>query len=504
MQNNSEIIVVGSGIAGLSFAINIAKLIPTIKISVLTKSEIVLSNSNFAQGGIAVVTNLVKDSYQAHIKDTLASGGGLSKPSIVKLVVETAYERLNELVDYGVEFNHTPEGEFDLALEGGHSVHRVVHAFDNTGEHVVKSLIKKALSCKNISFYENLFCIDILKDENEKVRGVSALNLDTNKIENHIGKMVVLATGGSGQVYKHTTNPAVATGDGVAMGIKAGALVSNLNFVQFHPTALYEENKPRLDLLTEAIRGFGAYIVNKEGKRFVFDYDTRGELATRDIVSKAIFSEIKLSDEPCVFLDCRHLDVEKFKEKFPQIYLNLKSKDYSITRDLIPIVPAAHYQCGGLKVNERGQTNIDGLYAIGECAETGLHGANRLASNSLLEAIVFAHEAAEYISFTFNECQSTAKINERTYLISTENDKAYITAIDELRSTMSKYATIASNEKDIQLALEKLEQINRNVNEQNDHTTISEQSLTFTNLMTNALAITRFKKLQLSNKKIHI
>ena len=324
VRNNSEIIVIGSGIAGLSFAINITKLIPNIKISVLTKSEIVLSNSNFAQGGIAVVTNLVKDSYEAHIKDTLASGGGLSKPSIVKLVVETAYERLKELVDYGVEFNHTPEGEFDLALEGGHSVHRVVHAFDNTGEHVVKSLIKKALSCKNISFYENRFCIDILKDENEKVRGVSALNLNTNEIENHVGKIVVLATGGSGQVYKHTTNPAVATGDGVAMGIKAGALVSNLNFVQFHPTALYEENKPRLDLLTEAIRGFGAYIVNKEGKRFVFDYDTRGELATRDIVSKAIFSEIKISGEPCVFLDCKQLDLEKFKEKFPQIYSNLK------------------------------------------------------------------------------------------------------------------------------------------------------------------------------------
>ncbi|MCO5258777.1 MAG: L-aspartate oxidase [Crocinitomicaceae bacterium] len=500
MQNkNSEIIVIGSGIAGLSFAINIAKRIPDCTINVITKSEVALSNSNFAQGGIAVVTNLVKDSYEAHIQDTLASGGGLSKPSIVKLVVETAYDRLKELVEYGVEFNHTPNGEFDLALEGGHSQHRVVHAFDNTGEHVVKSLILKAKSIPNIQFFENRFCIDLLKNTEGAVKGTSVLNLQTKEIEIYKAKLVILASGGSGQVYKHTTNPDVATGDGVAMGMKLGALVANLNFIQFHPTALYEENKPRLDLLTEAIRGFGAYIRNKEGKRFVFDYDPRGELATRDIVSKAIFSELRKSGDACVYLDCKHLNTKDFNEKFPQTTKNLHSKNIDITKDLIPIVPAAHYQCGGLKVDEVGQTTVKGLFAIGECAETGLHGVNRLASNSLLEGLVFAHESAEYIAKHYSDYSNASTVEIPNYQLEESNDAQFIKEINQLRNTMTKFATISSSLEDLDTAIEALNDINKQVELLNNDNQISEQRLIFNNLLVNALAITKFKRLHFLN-----
>jgi len=497
VQNKSDIVVVGSGIAGLSFAIKIAEKMPNCTINVLTKSQVALSNSNFAQGGIAVVTNLVKDSYEAHIQDTLASGGGLSKPSIVKLVIETAYERLKELVAYGVEFNKTPEGDFDLALEGGHSTHRVVHSYDHTGENVVKGLIKKASTFKNIQFFENRFCIELIKNEHGAVKGLTALNLNTNELETYVSNLVVLASGGSGQVYKYTTNPDVATGDGVAMGIKCGAMVSNLNFIQFHPTALYEENKPRLDLLTEAIRGFGAHIVNKNGKRFVFDYDNRGELATRDIVSKAIFSELRKSDEKCVYLDCKHLDKDKFNEKFPQIAANLQSKNLDIAIDLIPVVPATHYQCGGLKVDVDGQTTVTGLFAIGECAETGLHGANRLASNSLLEGLVFAHQAANFIAENYEQFVSDSSIESPTYTLDKSNDAVFETAIDQLRNTMSKYATIASSLDDIELCMQQLDAINNSIESIKNNQIISEQRLIFNNLMVNARAIAKFKRLHI-------
>ncbi len=499
----NDVVVVGSGVAGLSFAIQLAKKKPQAKIAVVSKTELTYSNSHFAQGGIATVTNTVNDSFDEHFNDTIASGGGLSNPAIVKLVIEKAPHRLNELMDYGMNFTLTKEGDFDLGLEGGHSKPRVVHALDNTGEHLINILIKKAQSFSNITFYTHRLCIDIIKNKVGNAVGISALNINQQKIECFVSKFVVLATGGSGQVYKNTTNPSVATGDGIALGIEAGAMLSNLNFVQFHPTVLFEENKEQLDLLSEAIRGYGAYVVDKKECRFLFKYDARGELATRDIVSNAIFSKLNQSGEKCVYLDCRHLETTKFKKNFPKITSNLTNKSIDVSTDLIPIVPAAHYQCGGLKVNEKGQTNIFGLYAIGECAETGLHGANRLASNSLLEGLVFAYEAAEFISFMFDDVPYTdAPIHKTVYKINYEKDELLLKIKAEIKETMMKGATIMSDMESLILTKKSLEKITKTLVDQKETYSISPIGVETYNLCLVACEIVR-SKIEHLNQKEH-
>jgi L-aspartate oxidase len=449
----SDIIVVGSGVAGLSFAIKIAEQRPDLKINILTKAGLEDSNSNYAQGGIASVVDHIKDSFDSHIEDTLKSGGGFSDPVIVNLVVRSGPDRILELAKYGVKFTHDASHKLDLVLEGGHSKPRVVHSHDNTGEVVIKTLIKTANSYSNISFFDHQFCMELLKTEDAKIGGVATLNTINNKIEFFESKIIVLATGGIGQIYKHTTNPSIATGDAISLGLKVEAMVSNLNYIQFHPTALIEKNKSQLFLISEAIRGFGAYIVNRKGQRFLFNSDKMGELATRDVVSKAIFHELKTSWADNVYLDCRHLDKGLFKEKFPTIHAHLFSIGINIKKDLIPVAPAAHYQCGGLKVNERGQTNIEGLYAIGECAETGLHGVNRLASNSLLEALVFAHEAAEFISCTIDDFYFEKVIVPQYQEVSLKNDYISLNLTEMLKETMSNFVTVASDEKDIKSAM---------------------------------------------------
>lgn len=452
-MNKCDIIVVGSGVAGLSFALKIAEQRPDLQIIILTKAGLKDSNSNYAQGGIASVIDQIQDSFDSHIEDTLKSGGGFSDPLIVDFVVRSGPERIRELAKYGVKFTLDNNQKLDLALEGGHSQPRVVHSQDKTGQVVIHSLLKSAISYPNISLFDHYFCIDLLKSDTDKIVGVAALNTKQNKIQFFQSKKVVLATGGLGQIYKHTTNPSIATGDAISLGLKIGAMVSNLNFIQFHPTALIEKNKSQLFLISEAIRGFGAYIVNRKGKRFLFNTDKKGELATRDVVSKAIFHELKTSWADNVYLDCRHLDRGLFKEKFPTIHAHLFSIGINIKKDLIPVAPAAHYQCGGLKVNERGQTNIEGLYAIGECAETGLHGVNRLASNSLLEALVFAHEAAEFISCTIDDFYFEKVIVPQYQEVNLKNDYISLNLTEMIKETMSNFVTIASDEKDIKSAM---------------------------------------------------
>lgn len=500
MQFKSDVLVVGAGVAGLSFAIKLATLRPNSKITVLAKGELDESSTNFAQGGIATVTDLSTDSFQAHIEDTLKSGGGLSVPSIVRLVVESGPKRIQDLVNYGVEFTRQNDGAFDLALEGGHSTNRIVHTFDNTGYHVQKALLQKAFSFKNITFYKNRYGIDLLASNTNVINGVSAFNKETNKVEIFESKAVVLATGGAGQVYHYTTNPSVATGDGISMAKKSGVMVSNLNFVQFHPTALYEEGKLRLDLLTEAIRGFGGYVVNSQGVRFLFKEDERGELATRDIVSTAIFHELERSGEHCVYLDCRHLDHEAFSRKFPQISANISSKSLSISTDLIPIIPAAHYQCGGITVNEKGQTNKEGLYAIGECSDSGLHGANRLASNSLLEGLVFGHEVAEWISCVLDDIHYSKPENLVNYSFDSTKETLYKNVVTEIKTIMSQYATVASHAADFEDALEMLGDLEVLITSQAHSNHISEGKLIATNLLVNAQEIVQ-RKIQAKENK---
>ncbi|GAB2775329.1 L-aspartate oxidase [Salinimicrobium soli] len=389
----TDVLVIGSGIAGLSFAMKIAEAKPQLEVVVLTKSNNDVCNTTHAQGGIAVVLDRGKDSFEQHVSDTMKAGKDLNDREVVEMVVSQAPDRLVELIEWGTSFDSNLKGEFELGLEGGHSQRRIVHHRDLTGRELERKLLKKAAAYENLKFYDHFFVTDLLLDEEEVCIGVSALDKHQNQQINISSKVTFLATGGSGMVFQNTTNPSVATGDGVAMAHRAGAKVSNMNFIQFHPTALYEEDKYPLFLISEAVRGFGAYVVNEKGNRFLFKSDMRGELATRDIVSEAIVAELKVSGEKCAYLDCRHLDFKEFRTEFPTIVSYCNSIGINIQTDLIPIVPAAHYQCGGIDVDLDGKTTLTNLYASGECAHTGLHGANRLASNSLLEALVYSHQA---------------------------------------------------------------------------------------------------------------
>ena len=394
----TDILVIGSGVAGLTFAIKIAKARPDIEVAVITKERNHISNTAQAQGGIAVVLDRIRDSFELHVKDTIKAGRGLNDRNVVEMVVSQAPNRLLELIDWGTSFDAQKDGNLELGLEGGHSRHRIVHHRDLTGLEIQRKLIAKAKSFHNIRFFDHYFVTDLALEINSRnCVGITALDKRTSQKVNISSKITFLASGGSGMVFGNTTNPAVATGDGVAMAWRAGARVKNMNFIQFHPTALYEEDKHPLFLISEAVRGHGAYLVNQKGNRFLFKSDSRGELATRDVVSEAIVKELKHSGEKNVFLDCRHLNMEDFSKKFPTIVSYCSSIGMNLAVDLIPVVPAAHYQCGGIEVDQQGKTSVGNLFASGECTYTGLHGANRLASNSLLEALVYSHEASKVV-----------------------------------------------------------------------------------------------------------
>ncbi|MDR9457988.1 MAG: L-aspartate oxidase [Salegentibacter sp.] len=398
MKKVSDVLIIGSGIAGLSFAIKIAESRPDLSVLILTKSAGEESNTARAQGGIAVVLNKLKDSFDQHIEDTMKAGKGLSNRKVVEMVVSQAPARLEELMAWGASFDKNNNGELELGLEGGHSQARIVHHRDLTGLEMETTLLKKVAALPNISIQDHYFVTDLLtigEKEQTKCIGVKAIDKNRNKFIPIQTRITFLATGGSGMIFGNTTNPSVATADGVAIANRAGARIKDMDFIQFHPTALYEPDKHPLFLISEAVRGFGAYVVNKAGKRFLFKYDSRGELATRDIVSSAIVKELEESREESVFLDCRHLYSKDFERHFPTIVSYCNSVGINPENDLIPIVPAAHYQCGGIEVDSNARTSIKNLHASGECAYTGLHGANRLASNSLLEALVYSHQAFE-------------------------------------------------------------------------------------------------------------
>jgi L-aspartate oxidase len=406
----TDILIIGTGIAGLSLAIKTAKKRKDLSIAIMAKEQAEVTNTQYAQGGIAVVIDHLKDSFEQHIADTLKSGGGLCDPEIVKMVVQQAPDRLQELIDLGVAFDKK-HGDWDLALEGGHSQSRILHHKDNTGLEIEKTLLREVKSLSNITLLENHFVVDLVTEKSGYSNHcVGAFYFDGQDTIHYLrSKIIVLTTGGCGQVFKNTTNAPIATGDGVAIAHRAKAKIQDMQFIQFHPTAMHEPGKNPSFLLSEALRGFGAHIVNAEGKRYLFAYDVRGELATRDIVSKAILEELQKSGEKYSYLDCRHLDAESFRNHFESIVNYCHSKGIDPLRDLIPITPVAHYQCGGITVNKHAQTTVNGLYAIGECARTGLHGKNRLASNSLLEAVVFAHQASEKICDTIDDISHSAK-----------------------------------------------------------------------------------------------
>lgn len=399
----TDFLVVGSGIAGLSYAIKTAKLLPERHITIISKSELKETNTRYAQGGIAVSYRTRFDSPEKHISDTLKAGDGLCNRQVVELVVKEGPKRLEELIGNGVKFDRKGGGTYDLALEGGHSASRVYHRRDYTGLEIERKLLAKVRKQKNISIIDHAAAIDLITDidipAQEKVKknacyGAYVLLEKKQEIVAMISTVTVLATGGIGQVFEHTTNPGIATGDGIAMAHRAGAKIKDMAFVQFHPTALYDTSGDRDFLISEALRGFGAILRNAKGEAFMQYYNVEGNLATRDIVARAIKAELIKSSGEFVYLDCRHIPKKEMIKHFPTILTRCMTLNIDPSREMIPVVPSAHYCCGGIVTDVMGRTAIANLYACGECANTGLHGANRLASNSLLEALVFAHRCS--------------------------------------------------------------------------------------------------------------
>lgn len=401
--SNYSAVIVGSGISGLYCAL---KLVQNINLPdgllVITKSNFGESNSRYAQGGIVgIMQDNEKDSVELHIKDTLKAGAGLSELDIVKYVSEYSDEVINDLIDYGIEFDKDENGKITYTLEGAHSVNRILHAGgDATGSVIEKALCRLVKQNPNIDILEDTIVVELLTNSDSECKGAIIYNDDTQEYETIYSSAIILATGGIGQLYKYTTNPTVATGDGIELAYKAGAVLQDLEFVQFHPTALAIENTRNRFLISESVRGEGAILVDTNKKEFMGEYSELKELAPRDIVTRAIFDRMNKTNTDNVYLDATVIEPEILEKRFPTISKVCKKYDIDIKNNLIPVAPAAHYYMGGIKASVDGRTSVRGLYAIGECASTGLHGANRLASNSLLECVVSAYELANYLSFT--------------------------------------------------------------------------------------------------------
>ena len=399
-----DYLVIGSGIAGMSFALKAAA---HGKVAIICKSTLEEANTALAQGGVASVTNLAVDDFDKHIHDTMVAGDWLSDPQAVEKVVKGAPEGIRNLIEWGVNFDRNKDGAFDLHREGGHSEFRILHHADNTGFEIQRGLIEAVRANKNIDIFEHHFAIEIItqhhlgrivsrRTPDITCYGAYVLDESSGKVEKFVSRVTVMATGGVGAVYHTTTNPLIATGDGIAMVYRAKGTVSDMEFIQFHPTALYHPGDRPSFLITEAMRGYGAVLRNKKGEEFMHRYDPRLSLAPRDIVARAIDSEMKILGDDHVYLDVTHKDPEETKRHFPNIYKKCLEMGIDITKDYIPVAPAAHYLCGGIKVNLNGESSIKRLYALGECSCTGLHGGNRLASNSLIEAVVYADAAARH------------------------------------------------------------------------------------------------------------
>ena len=399
-----DYLVIGSGIAGMSFALKAAA---HGRVAIICKTTLEEANTYFAQGGVASVTNLEVDNFEKHINDTMIAGDWLSDPAAVEQVVRNAPSQIKALIEWGVNFDKKDDGTFDLHREGGHSEFRILHHADNTGAAIQTALVESVKNNPNIDIFDNHFALEVItqhhlgkivtrRTPDITCYGAYILDEETGKTDTFLAKVTVMATGGTGAVYTNTSNPLIATGDGIAMVYRAKGTVQDMEFIQFHPTVLYHPGDRPAFLITEAMRGYGAVLRNLDGEEFMQKYDPRLSLAPRDIVARAIDSEMKLHGTDHVYLDVTHKDPEETKKHFPNIYEKCLSLGIDITKDMIPVAPAAHYLCGGIKVDLNGESSIKRLYALGECSCTGLHGGNRLASNSLIEAVVYADAAAKH------------------------------------------------------------------------------------------------------------
>ena len=499
MTIESDFLIIGSGIAGLSLAL---KLSEHGSVSIITKKEKAESNTNYAQGGIAAVFS-PEDSFDIHVKDTLKAGDGLCHEDAVDMLVRQGPRRVQELVEWGANFTKKKDSNsaYLLGREGGHTRNRIVHAKDLTGKEVENALLSAIKSHPQITIYEKHFAIELITEhhlinsiESDRIHcwGSYVLNVPSGEIITFLSRATILATGGSGQTYLHTTNPTIATGDGIAMSLRAGALIANMEFMQFHPTTLYHPEAESF-LISEAVRGFGAELKTKDGKPFMDNYHEMGSLAPRDIVARAIDAEMKKRGEDCVYLDATHLDGKEFVNSFPTIYEKVLSFNLDFTRQPVPVVPAAHYTCGGVVTDLNGRTSISNLYASGEVTCTGVHGANRLASNSLLEAVVFSHEiyldiinSPKYASSpdfpAIPDWSDEGTFNQEEWIL-ISHDK------EEVQSIMWDYVGIVRSDLRLKRARRRVNLIYKEVEKYYKKTKISEGLLELRNLVLNAKLI---------------
>jgi L-aspartate oxidase len=512
----TDVLVIGSGIAGLTYALKIGKKFPEKKIIIITKTQADETNTKYAQGGIAGVMDEVKDSFDKHIEDTLIAGDGLCNPAIVEIVVKEGPDRIKEIIEYGARFDKDASGEFALGMEGGHSEHRILHHKDVTGKEMERALLEELNELKNIRLLNHCFVVDIITQHHLgflvtkatpdiTCYGVYVLNLKTNQIEKILSKVTLLATGGCGQAYRTTTNPKIATGDGIAMVYRAKGRIENMEFIQFHPTALFEPGVSPSFLITEAVRGDGGILRNKSGEAFMERYDVRKDLAPRDIVARAIDNEMKIGGTEHVFLDCRHMNKEKFIHHFPNIYEKCLSIGIDPLQQMIPVAPAAHYSCGGIKTDEWGHTSIKNLYACGECASTGLHGANRLASNSLLEAMVFAHRCYIDTAVRIENINEPLNIPDwNAQGTSDPKEMILITqSVKELQQIMSDYVGIVRNDVRLQRAMKRLDLLFEETEALYKSTRVSPQLCELRNLISVAYLIVKGAEFRKESRGLH-
>jgi L-aspartate oxidase len=512
MQKKVDFLVIGSGIAGLSYALKVAD---KGKVLIVTKSDSDETATKYAQGGIAAVM-YTPDTYEKHISDTMIAGDFLSNPEIVRMTISESTKRIEELVEWGTQFDKNADGGFELGREGGHSESRVLHHKDSTGLEIERALLEKAQKHPNIEIWEKYFTIDIItqhhlgKETTREMNDITCFGAYIfepveKKILTVLAKITMIATGGIGNLYYSTTNPKIATGDGIAMVYRAKGTVENMEFVQFHPTSLYNPGEKPAFLITEALRGFGGILRDYKGETFMNRYDERGSLAPRDIVARAIDSEMKQSGKDFVYLDCTHLNKQELMNSFPKVYAKCMSLGLDISRDQIPVVPSAHYSCGGIKVDENGLTSIQNLYASGECASTGLHGANRLASNSLLESVVFSHRSA---------MQSIESVNSTNYRddIPDWNDEGVIHNEEmilitqnthELQSMMSHYVGIVRSDLRLKRAIRRLEIIYQETESLYDKSSLSVEICELRNLINVGFLVIRMAQKRKESIGLH-
>jgi len=470
MLIESDFLVIGSGLAGLSFALQAAQ---HGRVTIVTKRDIAESATNYAQGGIAAVVSN-EDTIDAHVQDTLVAGAGLCAEDVVRMVVEEGPETIRRLIDWGVKFSSSGEN-YELTREGGHSARRILHFDDRTGNEIERALVAAVLQHDNIEVFEQHIAIDLLTTAKLKTGsvlsnsclGAYVLDIPSGEVATFSARVTLLASGGAGKVYLYTSNPDVATGDGVAMAYRAGATVANMEFMQFHPTTLFHPQAKSF-LISEALRGEGAILRRRDGSTFMENYHELKELAPRDVVARAIDHEIKTSGDDCVFLDITHHPADYIRSRFPHIFQSCLKFGLDMTSQWLPVVPAAHYLCGGVQVNRDGETDIQGLYAIGETACTGMHGANRLASNSLLEAAVYAGRAYRHArQIVKRGAMCRDDIPEWDPGTATDSDEMVVVSHnwDEIRTTMWNYVGIVRSDRRLQRALRRIELINQEIAE---------------------------------------